>query len=193
LHNSGNRNYFIDFKRASNNSNYIKISRSDKQPDQTYKRNAIVIFEPDFHFLIEAFSMLFTSVIHNKNIGTTENSKNSCVCKEMELRGIKSWEPEKRPREKLVQQGANSLSNAELLAILIGSGTRKQTAVDLAASLLKKVDGDLNRLTELDVEQLTRFSGIGEAKAITILAVMELSRRSNSNFRLFPTLLRAVK
>ena len=63
---SAKRQYFLDFNRASNNSNYIKITRSDRQSDNTYKRSSVVVFEDDFTFLIESFSMLFTNVIYKK-------------------------------------------------------------------------------------------------------------------------------
>ncbi|TCO22681.1 uncharacterized protein DUF3276 [Pedobacter psychrotolerans] len=64
---NGKRNYFIDFARATNNSNYIKITRSDKQTDNSYKKSSVCIFQEDFHFLIESFSMLFTSMIHRES------------------------------------------------------------------------------------------------------------------------------
>lgn len=178
---SGSRSYFIDFSKAANNSNYIKITRSDKQADNTYKKNSVVIFEEDFTFLIESFSMLFTSVIHRKesdDVSASPDIQSRPV--EFRKRGIKSWAPEKRPREKLLENGAGSVSNAELLALLIGSGTKKETAVGLAARILKSVDGDLNELAKVSHQQLCKFPGIGDAKAVTILAAMELSRRKTA-------------
>ncbi|WP_316819063.1 UPF0758 domain-containing protein [Pedobacter nyackensis] len=177
---SGSRSYFIDFSKATNQSEYIKITRSDKQADNTYKKNSVIIFEEDFSFLIESFSMLFTSVIHRKEKNHSEVTGTHSNAPEFRKRGIKSWAPEKRPREKLMEGGAGSVSTAELLALLIGSGTTKETAVDLAARIQKSVGGDLNALSELPLKKLTRFQGIGEAKAVSIMAAMELSNRRDT-------------
>lgn len=93
---------------------------------------------------------------------------------------IKSWAVEDRPREKLLQRGRQELSDAELLAILLGSGNRQETAVGLARRILHAMDNDLNRLGRVSVTELKKFPGIGEAKAITILAALELGRRRQS-------------
>ena len=91
---------------------------------------------------------------------------------------IKQWAEEDRPREKLLLKGVNSLSDSELIAILIGSGNSKQTAVELGKSILKEADNDLNKLARMSVTDLIRnFKGIGEAKAVTITAALELGRR----------------
>ena len=95
--------------------------------------------------------------------------------------GILQWAEEDRPREKLLLKGRNSLTDAELLAILIGTGSRNETAVDLAKRILKEASHDLNRLARMSVKDLCRIKGIGEAKAITILAAIELSRRRNES------------
>jgi DNA repair protein RadC len=91
--------------------------------------------------------------------------------------GILQWAEDDRPREKLRNKGRLALSDAELIAILIGTGTRTETAVDLAKRLLSDAGQDLNNLARLGVRDLCRIRGIGEAKAITILAAMELGRR----------------
>lgn len=93
------------------------------------------------------------------------------------LTGIKSWAEEDRPREKLLLKGKASLSDAELLAILIGSGSREQTALGLCQSILKSVDNNLPLLGRQNIEELKSFNGIGEAKAISIIAALELGRR----------------
>lgn len=82
-----------------------------------------------------------------------------------------------RPREKMMMHGARALSNAELLAILIGSGNMEETAIDLSQRMLNDVDNNLNRLGKCDLKELMTYKGIGEAKAITIMAAMELGRR----------------
>ena len=90
---------------------------------------------------------------------------------------IKSWAEDDRPREKLLAKGKTALSDAELIAILIGSGTPKVTAVDLAKQILNAVGNNLNELARLSVEDLKKFKGIGEAKAIAIITALELGRR----------------
>ena len=90
---------------------------------------------------------------------------------------ITDWAVEDRPREKLYQKGTSSLSDAELLAILIGSGTRKKSAVDLGRELLSLVNNNLNTLGKLGISDLTTIHGIGQARAVTIAAALELGRR----------------
>lgn len=90
---------------------------------------------------------------------------------------IKNWSEDDRPREKLVAKGSNALSDAELIAILIGSGSRDESAVSLSKRVLSSVGHNLNALGKTTLQQLMTFKGIGEAKAITIAAAMELGRR----------------
>lgn len=92
---------------------------------------------------------------------------------------IKNWAEDDKPREKLKLKGKDALSNAELIAILIGSGNYTESAVALSKRILASVE-NLNALGKLSSEQLTLFNGIGEAKAITIIAAMELGRRRRS-------------
>lgn len=90
---------------------------------------------------------------------------------------IKAWAEEDRPREKLMLRGRQSLSDAELIAILLRSGTRRETAVDLARRILQGVGNDLNELAKLSPLQLMEHSGVGEAKALAIVAALEIGRR----------------
>jgi len=90
---------------------------------------------------------------------------------------IKNWATEDRPREKLVLKGSSSLSPAELIAILIGSGTKEESAVEVAKRLLKAANDNLNELAKFDINQLKKIKGIGPAKAVTIAAALELGRR----------------
>jgi DNA repair protein RadC len=90
---------------------------------------------------------------------------------------IKNWAEDDKPREKLMLKGKAVLSDAELIAILIGSGSRNESAVQLSQRILSTVDNNLNALGKLSISQLTKFKGIGEAKAISIVAAMELGRR----------------
>jgi DNA repair protein RadC len=90
---------------------------------------------------------------------------------------IKHWAEDDKPREKLMFKGKAALSDAELIAILIGSGSRNESAVQLSKKILTSVDNNLNALGKLSIKQLMEFKGIGEAKAITIIAALELGRR----------------
>ena len=90
---------------------------------------------------------------------------------------INEWAVEDRPREKLLRLGAEALTNAELLAILIGSGATTESAVDLMKHVLGDCGNNLNQLGKLTVRQLTAYHGVGEAKAVTILAACELGKR----------------
>ncbi len=90
---------------------------------------------------------------------------------------ITSWAEEDKPREKLLTRGKQHLSDAELIAILLGSGSREETAVGLAQKILKMQENNLHELGKCSLNELMKFKGIGEAKAITIIAAMELGRR----------------
>ena len=100
---------------------------------------------------------------------------------------IKKWSLDDRPREKLLHKGKDALSDAELVAILIGSGSRNESAVALSKRILASVDHNLNALGKLSVGQLMKFKGIGEAKAVSIAAATELGRRRQSDKAEDPT------
>ncbi len=97
--------------------------------------------------------------------------------KQITPKGIKGWAVDDRPREKLISKSHRVLSNAELLAIVIGSGSDTQSAVELSKSILNSVSNNLAELARLGLPELMKFKGIGEAKASNILAMMELGRR----------------
>ena len=90
---------------------------------------------------------------------------------------IKHWANDDKPREKMVQKGKSILSDSELIAILIGSGSRNESAVELSKRILASVDNNLNELGKLSIKKLMQFKGIGEAKAVTIAAALEIGRR----------------
>lgn len=95
---------------------------------------------------------------------------------------ITDWAKEDRPREKMLLKGVASLSNAELLAIILGSGSSKETAVALSQRILLSVDNDLNRLGKIEISKLiANFKGVGQAKAISIVACMELGKRRGNS------------
>lgn len=91
--------------------------------------------------------------------------------------GIKLWAEADRPREKLMLNGRRHLTDAELIAILIGSGSRNESAVDLSKRILSACDNNLDALGKVSIKDLSKFKGIGEAKAISIVAALELGRR----------------
>jgi len=95
--------------------------------------------------------------------------------------GIKSWAVEERPREKLLIRGISALTDGELIAILISSGNSNETAVELSRRILETVHFNLHELGKLNSDELQRFRGIGEAKAVTLIAAMELGRRRNQS------------
>ncbi len=90
---------------------------------------------------------------------------------------IKTWAEEDRPREKLLSKGKHNLTNAELVAILLGSGSRSESAVGLAQRLLNQLSNNLAELGKLDLMELTKLKGIGTAKAVNIIAALELGKR----------------
>lgn len=94
---------------------------------------------------------------------------------------IKNLSPDDMPREKLLSLGTKALSNAELIAILIGSGSREMNAVDLCRLILKDNDNDLDKLAQLTIADLTKYKGIGEAKAISIVSALEIGRRRKNH------------
>lgn len=98
----------------------------------------------------------------------------------MENLSIRFWAEDDRPREKMLHKGRGVLSNSELLAILIGSGTRKKSAVELAQEILNSCDNNLRKLSKITIPDLCKFDGIGEAKAVSIMAAMELARRRDA-------------
>lgn len=95
----------------------------------------------------------------------------------MEKLSIKNWAEDDRPREKLIHKGRLALSDAELIGILIGSGTKEFSAIDLAKEILKRANNDLNELAKMGISDFKKVKGIGEARAINIITAMELGRR----------------
>ncbi|MBI3512010.1 MAG: DNA repair protein RadC [Bacteroidetes bacterium] len=99
---------------------------------------------------------------------------------ETEKLPITSWAEDDRPREKMMLKGKHSLSDAELLAIILGSGNRKETAVDLAKRILADSGNDLNRIGTMAFAELQQYNGVGEAKAVNVIAALELGRRRSN-------------
>jgi DNA repair protein RadC len=172
---NGNKVYFFDYMLAVNGSYYIKISRGDLQPDGNYIKKEVVFFEEDFEFLLEAMSSLFRTAGYQR--AAIDAGKRASAASEERTTGIKSWEPQYRPREKMIAEGPETMTDAELLALLISSGSPRETAVELAGRILSSVDFNLRRLNQMTIMQLCEFKGMGFAKSTTVMAAMELSVR----------------
>lgn len=174
--NSGRRNFFLDFKIARNHTNYIQITRSDEQQDGSYSCKRIVVFQEDFEFLIAAFCSLFTTAVQ---FGEREKSVLELFHEKKQERtyGIKSLPLEIRPREKLLMIGGDAMRTEELLAILIGSGTPDNSALDIGAEIFKESGACLRSFAGMRHADLTRFKGVGSARSSVILAAIELGRR----------------
>ena len=110
-----------------------------------------------------------------------------------EKKSIKEWAPDDQPREKMMAKGKAALSDSELLAILLRTGMEGQSAVDLARAIMDRVDNNLIKLSELSLKELKEIKGIGEAKAITIMAALELGKRRRAAEAILPTEVRDSK
>ena len=122
-------------------------------------------------FLMKTRTIFSSSIFLKKLFMSDPGSK---------MQSIKEWSVDDRPREKLLLRGASALTDAELLAILINSGTTKHSALDLAKSVLKQANGRLQDLGRLSIKELQQTKGIGAARAITIASALELGRRRQS-------------
>jgi len=135
----------------------------------------------DLDFIIFGFS--FPLGFGKAGAITTQKYKPVYFMQEQNY-SIKNWAKDDRPREKLLAQGAENLSNSELLAILIHNGTRQKSAVDVAKEVLQLGKNNLNELGKLSIKELMKIKGIGEAKAITLAAALELGRRRHASLPL---------
>jgi DNA repair protein RadC len=125
--------------------------------------------------LLEAMSSLFRTAGYQR--AAIDAGKRASAASEERTTGIKSWEPQYRPREKMIAEGPETMTDAELLALLISSGSPRETAVELAGRILSSVDFNLRRLNQMTIMQLCEFKGMGFAKSTTVMAAMELSVR----------------
>lgn len=112
---------------------------------------------------------------------------------EKKTNSIKNWAADDRPREKLISKGKKALSNAELLAILIQSGNKEESAIDIAKKILSRCGNNLIDLSKLSLKDLLKFKGIGSAKAVTIAAALELGNRRRETDALSKTKISASK
>ena len=172
---SSKRHYFLDFKQAANNSHYIQFTRSEEQKDGTYKRWSFVVFQNHFEEFISAFSSLFQSAAYcGKGYQTVkdlaEETRNS--------NRIKDMSPELRPREKLFEQGAKALSQSELLAILLGSGSPGESALELAERILLSKGGRLSHLKQVSFSTCAALTAWASPRAVRSLPPLKLQGAS---------------
>jgi len=176
---SGRKSFFLDFKLARNKSNYMRITNLVRFEDGSTKKARLYIWQEDFELWISAFASLFQSAAYaaEKHVPVLDLFNQG---KEKGESGIKSWDPEKRPREKFLENGPGEMTLAELIAMPIGSVTADANAVELGEKILKSVDNDLSKLSELSHIELAKFKGMGLAKSSAILSALELGKRAFS-------------
>jgi len=169
--NSG-RHIYVDCRLAVNNRHYLNLACVDEQREGA--RSGMRIFQNELPPFIQAVS----SVLHHAAYRLQDiEQQGNLFQPPKEVQGIKSWQPECRPREKLMLEGREIMSDAELLAMLICAGLPGVTAVDLAEQVLKKAGNDLKQLAALKAEDLMKIRGIGHARALSVIAAMELAVR----------------
>jgi DNA repair protein RadC len=171
----GKKHYFIDVKKAVNDSHFILVTSSERYDENKYHRQTIQLWEEDLAFFVEALSMVLTQMTCGDGPRFFERPQMEVV---KDPTGMKALASEDRPREKLHALGAGSLSNAELLAILFCTGSSELSVLDLCGKIMRSVKDDPARLLTRTTEDLCRFRGVGVAKAATLLAAMELGRRA---------------
>lgn len=140
---SGKRHFFLDFNVAGNKNNYVQFTRSEQQDDGSYKRWSFVIFQNQFEDFISAFSSLFRTASYQGKGYTTVKELHEEL---KDKRGIKAMPADARPREKMAANGRAEMENAELLAMLIGSGSPSESALELAERMLEGACGSLKNL-----------------------------------------------
>jgi DNA repair protein RadC len=172
----GRKHYFIDVKKAVNDTHFVLITSSEQfQNDPKYYRRTIQLWEEDLAMFVEALSMVLSKLAYGEF---------SPPEVKMELlkdpKGMKAIAEYDRPRERLHALGAGALSNAELLAILLCTGSSELSVLDLCRQIMKTVKDDPARLLSQTAGDFCQFPGIGVAKAATLMAALELGRRAFS-------------
>lgn len=171
----GRMRYFFDLNLAGNATHYLKISSSELFNKDQYRRQTILFWEEDLFFLVEAIYMVLKPVISGEAPRLFQRAKME-VSKDRV--GKKAVAEPDRPREKLHAFGAAKLSNTELLAILLGTGSQELPILDLCDKIMRSVKDDPARLAIRTMEDLCRFKGVGLAKAATLIAAFELGKRA---------------
>ncbi|MFB9844093.1 UPF0758 domain-containing protein [Mucilaginibacter ginsenosidivorans] len=171
----GKKHYFIDVKKALNDTHFILFTSSEEYAEKQYHRQTIQLWEEDLAFFVEALSMVLAEIICGDGPRPFTRPELKVV---EDPKGMQAIPAEDRPREKLHAFGAASLSNAELLAILFCTGSSELSVLDLCQKIMRSVKDDASRLLTRTTGDLCRFRGVGTAKAATLLAALELGRRA---------------
>ncbi|MEZ2336841.1 UPF0758 domain-containing protein [Mucilaginibacter sp. RCC_168] len=166
-----NRHFYVEYKQAVNHSHYLSLACVDARQ---HRRYFLPIFEENLETFIQALCSVFRTAAYRAEL---RGGQGDLFKPAEKIKGIKSWEPEARPREKLMEQGREAMSDAELLAMLICAGLPGMTAVDLAEQVLGVAGHDLKRLAALGAEDLMAIRGIGHARALSVISAMELAVR----------------
>jgi DNA repair protein RadC len=170
----GRKHYFIDIKKAVNDTHFLLITSSESfQNDPKYYRRTIQVWEENLGQFVEALTMVLNRLAYGDLAPASADMK---VVKDPT--GVKALAEYDRPREKLHALGAGKLNNAELLAILLCTGSSELSVLDLCGKIMKSVKDDPSRLLTRTAEDFCRFPGIGVAKAATLMAALELGRRA---------------
>ncbi|WP_170122785.1 UPF0758 domain-containing protein [Mucilaginibacter oryzae] len=171
----GRMRYYIDVKRALNDTYFILFTVSEYFPNpNTHCRQTILIWQEDLAMFVEAFSMILGQVAYGQ-LDLPEAEMNAVK----NHKGMKAIAEYDRPREKLHALGAGALSDAELLAILLGTGSSELSVLDLCHKIMGSVGHEPSRLWLRSAEDYCRFPGVGVAKAATLMAALELGRRAH--------------
>lgn len=170
----GRKHYFIDVKKAANDTHFVLITSSEQFRNHTTRyRRTIQLWEEDLSMFVEALTMVLGRLAYGDL--TPPEPKMEIV---KDATGVKALPVYDRPREKLHALGAGTLSNAELLAILLCTGSSELSVLDLCEKMMRSVQNEPARLLESSAEDFCRFPGVGVAKAATLMAALELGRRA---------------
>jgi len=169
----GKKHYFIDVKKAANDSHFLLITSSEQYGEGEYHRQTVQLWEEDLGMFVEGLSMVLRRLAHG-DLATAEPVMKLVK----DVTGMEAMAPEDRPREKLHAFGAGTLSNTELLAILFCTGSSELSVLDLCGQVMLSINDEAAGLRTMTTEQLCAFKGVGAAKAATLLAALELGRRA---------------
>jgi DNA repair protein RadC len=171
----GKMHYFIDVNQACNNTLYMLISSSEKYDTDKFRRQTVMIWEEDLGMFVEGLSMILSRMVYGEGPKPFQRPE---VLKLKDPAGILALPESDRPREKLHALSAAALSNAELMAILLCTGSQELSVLDLCKKIMRSVKDDPSRLLTRTAEDFCSFRGVGVAKAATLMAALELGRRA---------------
>lgn len=167
------RHYKVSVNQAVNQSMYLRLACTENRTGE-WETQTMRFFEGDIQRFIASLNSVFHAAAYRADL---DQRKGGLFRQPEDVKGIKSWEAGERPREKLMEQGREAMSDCELLAMLICAGLPGITAVDLAEKVLALAGNELRQLAALKAEDLLAIRGIGHARALSVLSAMELAVR----------------